>query len=94
MKIQSFGYLLLMGGHTQILFRFSKIKCIKIKFVQYSDKNTLCALKVVKSIRMKRLRMLAGDLGISQSEHEEITATNTYEQEEQRHKVCKRYQET
>ena len=43
---------------------------------------------------MKRLRMLAGDLGISQSEYEEITATNTYEQEEQRHKVCKRYQET
>ena len=40
---------------------------------------------------MKRLRMFAGDLGINQSEYEEITATNTYEQEEQKHKVCKGY---
>ena len=64
---------------------------MKIRFVEYSYKNTLCALQVVKSIRMKRLRMFAGDLGISQSEYEEITAPNTYEQEEQRHKVCKVY---
>ena len=40
---------------------------------------------------MKRLRMFAGDLGINQSEYEEITAPNTYEQEEQKHKVCKVY---
>ena len=86
--------LFIANGRSQILFRFHKIKCIKIKFVQYSNKNTLCALKVVKSIRMKRLRMFAGDLGICQSEYEEITAMNTYEQEEQRHKLCKLYQET
>ena len=37
---------------------------------------------------MKRLRVFAGDLGISQTQYEEITAVNTYEQDEQKHKVC------
>ena len=38
---------------------------------------------------MKRLRVFAGDLGVSQTEYEEITAQNTYKQDEQKHKAYK-----